>query len=88
MDVTTFQSKPPLPRSFYNRPTLTVAKEMLGKFLVHKIADTMLAGKIVETEAYIGETDPACHAAGGKTARTALMYGPPGFAYILSLIHI
>jgi DNA-3-methyladenine glycosylase len=76
----------PLSRSFYNRHTLTVAKELLGKHLLRRVGGDMLIGKIVETEAYIGEDDPACHAARGKTPRNALMYGPPGFAYIYFIL--
>lgn len=72
----------PLPRSFYNRSTETVARELLGKYLVRRLGDEYLIGKIVETEAYIGEEDPACHAARGYTNRTSIMYGPPGYAYI------
>ncbi len=79
-DVQTLPS--PLPRSFYNRPTDTVARELLGKYLVRRLGDEYLIGKIVETEAYIGEDDPACHAARGYTNRTSIMYGPPGYAYI------
>lgn len=71
-----------LPRSFFNRPTRTVARELLGCRLVRKLGGTPLAGVIVETEAYIGERDLACHAKAGRTPRTQVMYGPPGFAYV------
>lgn len=69
-------------KDFYNRETLKVAQEILGKFLVRKIGKKIIAGKIVETEAYVGLSDLASHASRGKTARTAPMFGPPGHAYV------
>lgn len=71
-----------LAREFYDRPTLDVARELLGKVLVHRHGGRSTSGIIVEVEAYIGETDPACHAACGRTRRNAPLYGPPGFAYV------
>lgn len=72
----------PLPRSFYDRPTLTVARELIGARLVRILDGMILTGLITETEAYIGEDDLACHAKTGRTKRTDPMYGPPGHAYI------
>lgn len=69
-------------RKFYNRPTLTVARELLGARLVHISEGKKLVGLITETEAYIGEEDLACHAKAGRTIRTDPMYGSPGHAYI------
>ena len=72
----------PLHRDFYARPTRTVARELLGCRLVRLFNGFRLSGMIVEAEAYIGESDLACHAKAGKTQRTAVMYGPPGFSYV------
>lgn len=72
----------PIPPTFYARPTLQVARELLGCEVWVKSGRTELAGRIVEAEAYIGEEDPACHAHRGRTARTGIMYGPAGIAYV------
>lgn len=72
-----------LTRDFYSRDTLQVAKNLLGKILVHNIDGVLLKGRIVETEAYLGIKDKAAHSYGGrKTSRVQVMYGPSGFAYI------
>jgi DNA-3-methyladenine glycosylase len=71
-----------LPREFYNRDTITVAKELLGKYLIHKINNVEYIGKIVEVEAYLGPHDLAAHTSKGLTPRTRVMFGPPGYAYV------
>jgi DNA-3-methyladenine glycosylase len=71
-----------LGRDFYARPTLVVARELLGKTLVHHVDGRRLAGRIVETEAYIGPDDRASHARVGNRGRASIMYGPAGYAYV------
>lgn len=71
-----------LGRSFYSRPTLEVARDLLGKVLACRATGGLTAGVIVEVEAYIGEDDPACHAAPGPTPRNQPLYGEPGHAYV------
>jgi len=71
-----------LGRGFYGRPTLIVARELLGKTLVHDVEGRRLSGRIVETEAYIGPDDKASHARVGNRGRASIMYGPAGFAYV------
>jgi len=71
-----------LSRPFYEQSTIDVAKQLLGKFLIHRHADATLVGRIVETEAYLGPHDLACHAAKGRTKRTDVMFGAAGHAYV------
>ena len=72
----------PLPRDFYARDPLTVARELLGKLLIRRLDGEPIAGRIVETEAYLGRDDPGAHAYRGPTPRNAVLFGPPGHAYI------
>ncbi|HKJ07509.1 MAG TPA: DNA-3-methyladenine glycosylase [Gammaproteobacteria bacterium] len=72
----------PLSRDFYDRDTVTVARELLGHYLVHRSDGVQRVGRIVETEAYLGPQDRAAHSARGLTRRTRIMFGPPGYAYV------
>jgi DNA-3-methyladenine glycosylase len=67
---------------FFTQPTLTIARSLLGQRLVREFEDQRLSGLIVETEAYIGPDDTACHASKGRTPRTEVMFGPPGRTYV------
>jgi DNA-3-methyladenine glycosylase len=71
-----------LSRSYFSRPTLAVARALVGKYLVRDNGAGTIAGRIIEVEAYIGTEDKACHAAKGRTARTEVLFGPPGISYV------
>ena len=71
-----------LPREFYLRPTIRVARELVGKLLVRRLGSRILIGKIVEVEAYLGQNDPASHAYNGKTKRNEVMFGKGGHLYV------
>lgn len=71
-----------LTRDYFNRPTLQVARSLLGKYLVRARESGLIAGRIVEVEAYVGPDDRASHASRGRTKRTEVMFGPPGVAYV------
>src|SRR5438067_7523874 len=75
-------SAKPLARSFFNRDPRQVARALLGKLLVRGSGSRVRAGRIVEVEAYLGAADAAAHAASGETARNAVLFGPPGHAYV------
>jgi len=71
-----------LPREFYDRDPAVVGRELLGKLLIRREGRKLLAGRIVEDEAYLGARDPASHAFSGPTPRNSVMFGPPGYAYV------
>ncbi|UCD78329.1 MAG: DNA-3-methyladenine glycosylase [Desulfobacterales bacterium] len=72
----------PLKQAFFNRPTVTVARELLGAKLVRNYNGSILSGMITEVEAYLGTNDSACHASKGQTPRNSVMFGPAGVAYV------
>ena len=72
----------PLPRSFFERPSPVVARDLLGRVVESRTLDGRVRVRLVEVEAYAGEDDPASHAWRGPTPRTQVMYGPPGRAYV------
>src|SRR3989442_7641571 len=76
------QLRKPLPREFYARDPRAVSCDLLGKVLVRREGRKLLAARIVEVEAYLGEGDPAAHAAAGRTLRNEVLFGPPGHAYV------
>jgi len=78
----TRQLRAPLPREFYDRDPRRVSGELLGKVLVRRQGRRMQAARIVEVEAYLGQNDPAAHSFAGRTARNAVLFGPPGYAYV------
>lgn len=71
-----------LPQSYFSRSTLLVARSLVGKYLVRENGNGTVAGRIVEVEAYVGSQDKACHASKGRTARTEVLFGPPGISYV------
>lgn len=75
-------SATPVRRSFYDRDTVVVAQALLGKLLIHRSNGLERIGRIVEVEAYLGPHDLAAHSSKGRTERTEVMFGPPGFAYV------
>src|SRR6202049_1505259 len=76
------QLRTPVAREFYDRSPRRVSRELLGKVLVRREKDKLLAARIVEVEAYLGENDPAAHSFAGRTPRNAVLFGPPGYAYV------
>lgn len=76
------QKARPLSRRFFNRDPREVARDLLGKILFRRQGVHILAGRVVETEAYMGVADPAAHSAAGETSRNAVLFGPPGHAYV------
>ena len=71
-----------LAKSYFDRPTVEVARSLVGKYLVRENGRGRIAGKIIEVEAYVGPQDKACHASKGRTKRTEVLFGPPGMSYV------
>jgi DNA-3-methyladenine glycosylase len=82
LTAATLRSAPTLSRQFFNRDPIVVGRELLGKLLIRREGRRLLAGRIVEDEAYLGADDPAAHAYAGLTPRNAVLFGPPGYAYV------
>ncbi|MGC2111372.1 MAG: DNA-3-methyladenine glycosylase [Candidatus Korobacteraceae bacterium] len=82
MTATALRRAQILPRQFFNRHPETVGRELLGKLLIRRAGKRLLAGRIVEDEAYLGREDPAAHAYSGRTPRNFVLFGPPGHAYV------
>src|SRR5271163_2236542 len=82
MAMTSLGPVTPLTARFFNRDPRRVARSLLGKLLIRKTPSGILAGRIVETEAYLGQGDAAAHSAAGQTLRNAVLFGPPGYAYV------
>jgi len=82
LTLSALRAAPVLPREFFNRDPVTIARELLGKLLIRRVGRKLLAGRVVEDEAYLGANDPAAHAYTGRTARNAVLFGPPGHAYV------
>jgi DNA-3-methyladenine glycosylase len=80
--MTDMRKLPPLPRSFYDRDPRRVSRDLLGKLLLRRNGGKLLAGRIVEVEAYLGRNDPAAHSFAGRTVRNAVLWGPPGISYV------
>ena len=80
--MATRETAPKLTRDFYARPAEVVARDLLGKVIVRRVHRRELRARIVETEAYVGEHDLASHSSKGRTARTEVMFGPPGYVYV------
>ena len=82
LTVSQLRAALPLSREFFNRDPAAVARQLLGKLLIRREGRRLLAGRVVEDEAYLGADDPAAHAFAGQTARNAVLFGPPGHAYV------